>query len=50
MNKNNLFIGFIAALLTVSLAGCGSTNEQTAEKESVNQPQIIQTADVPPTA
>ena len=50
MNNNKLFIGFIAALLTVSLAGCGSTDEQTAEKESVNQPQIIQTEGVPPTA
>lgn len=46
MNKNKLFVGFLAGLLTISLAGCGNTT-QTAEKESINPAsQTIQSADV----
>lgn len=46
MNKNKLFAGLIAALLTISLIGCGNT-AQTEERESSNPvPQTIHSADV----
>ena len=46
MNKNKLFAGLLAALLTISLSGCGNTT-QTEERESSNPaPQTIHSADV----